>query len=118
MPPSTARLCRLAALGAWPSLDARLAAAIAGVTDLEADGMLTRAADAQLLEPLADARYRFRPEVRRYLADTAGPELGIAECAAAVTRGLDAVPNRAPHAAHAALPESRRTEPAPADGVP
>ncbi|MEU3660632.1 ATP-binding protein [Streptomyces sp. NPDC032940] len=116
--PPTARLCRLAALGAWAHLDAPLAAAVASVTPEEAAGMLAEAADVQLLDALADERYRFRPEVRRYLADTAGPELGVAECSAAVGRGLDAVLHRALHAAHAALPQSWRTEPAPRDGAP
>ncbi|MCV2457898.1 tetratricopeptide repeat protein [Streptomyces sp. ICN988] len=116
--PPTARLCRLAALGAWPGLDAHLAAAAAHVTPAEAAGMLREAVDAQLLDLLPDERHRFRPEVRRYLSDTAGPELGIAECSAAVRRSLDAVLNRALHAAHAALPESWRTEPAPARGTP
>ncbi|MFH8533901.1 tetratricopeptide repeat protein [Streptomyces tendae] len=116
--PSTARLCRLAALGAWPGLDAHLAAAAANVSPEEAAGMLGEAVDAQLLDFLADGRHRFRPEVRRYLSDTAGPELGIAECSTAVGRSLDAVLERALHAAHAALPESWRTEPAPDRGTP
>ncbi|MFC8567821.1 tetratricopeptide repeat protein [Streptomyces sp. NPDC057245] len=115
--PPTARLCRLAALGAWPGLDTHLAAAVADVPPDEAAGMLAEAVDAQVLESLPDDRHRFRPEVRRYLADTAGPELGVAECSAAVARGLDAVLNRALHAAHAALPESWRTEPAPSHGT-
>ncbi|MFJ8753915.1 ATP-binding protein [Streptomyces sp. NPDC102441] len=114
--PGTARLCRLTALGGWPSVSARLAAAAAGVSEEEAAHMLAEAADAQLLESLPDDRYRFRPEVGRYLADTAGPEHGIAECSAAVARTLDALLNRALHAAHAALPQSWRTEPAPAQG--
>ncbi|WP_217144318.1 tetratricopeptide repeat protein [Streptomyces sp. AC627_RSS907] len=116
--PPTARLCRLAALGAWPGLDAYLAAALADVPPEDAARMLTEAADAQLLEATADERYRYRPEVRRYLADAAAPEHGIAECSAAVRRGLDAVLTRALHAAHAALPESWRTEPAPRHGTP
>ncbi|MFL4901964.1 AAA family ATPase [Streptomyces sp. MMS24-I2-30] len=117
LPPSTVRLCRLAALGGWPSLDLYLAAAAAGTRPEQAARMLAEAADAQLLEPLADERYRFRPEVRRYLVDTAGPEHGIAECSAAVNRSLDAVLNRALHAAHAALPQSWRTEPKPRSGT-
>ncbi|MFD3740223.1 hypothetical protein [Streptomyces sp. NPDC058629] len=79
--------------------------------------MLAEAVDVQLLEPLPDGRHRFRPEIRRYLADTAGPVHGIAGCSAAVTRVLDALLNRALHAAHAALPQSWRTEPAPESGV-
>ncbi|MEU8708234.1 ATP-binding protein [Streptomyces sp. NPDC048565] len=114
--PATARLCRLTALGGWPSVSAHLASAAAGVTEDEAARMLAEAADAQLLEPLPDDRYRFRPEVRRHLADTAGPELGIPECSAAVARTLDGLLNRALHAAHAALPQSWRTEPAPERG--
>lgn len=116
--PQTARLCRLTALGGWPSIDAHLAAAAAGIEVAEAARMLAEAVDVQLLEPLPDGRHRFRPEVRRYLADTAGPEHGIAECSAAVTRVLDALLNRVLHAAHAALPQSWRTEPAPESGVP
>ncbi|MGW0300981.1 ATP-binding protein [Streptomyces anthocyanicus] len=116
--PPTARLCRLAALGAWPGLDAHLASAVADVTEEEAAGMLTEAAEAQLLEAPADGRHRFRPEVRRYLSDTAGPALGIAECSASVRRGLAAVLNRALHASYAALPQSWRTEPAPSEGAP
>ncbi|MWA14556.1 ATP-binding protein [Streptomyces sp. BA2] len=116
LPPETARLVRLTALGGWPSVDDRLAAAAAGVAPEEAARMLAEAADVQLLELAADERYRFRPEVRRYLADTAGPEHGIPECSAAVERALDALLNRALHAAHAALPQSWRTEPAPRDG--
>ncbi|MEW2166055.1 AAA family ATPase [Streptomyces sp. NPDC007084] len=118
LPEPTARLCRLSALGGWPSLDAHLAAAAADVELDDAARMLAEAADVQLLEPVGDERYRFRPEVRRYLADTAGPEHGIAECAAAVTRSLNAELLRALHAAHAALPQSWRTEPRPDEGTP
>jgi tetratricopeptide (TPR) repeat protein len=117
LPAQTARLCRLAALGGWPSLDAHLAAAAAGTEPQEAARMLAEAAQAQLLEPMADERYRYRPEVRRYLADIAGSEHGIAECSAAVKRSVDAVLLRALHAAHAALPQSWRTEPKPQDGT-
>lgn len=116
--PATARLRRLTALADWPAVDAWLAGAAAGVEPDEAAGMLAEAAAVQLLEPLPDDRYRFRPEVRRYLADTAGPEHGIAECSTAVARVLDSPLNRALHAAHAALPQSWRTEPAPAEGTP
>ncbi|MEU6404563.1 ATP-binding protein [Streptomyces sp. NPDC046985] len=112
----TARLCRLTALGDWPSVTVHLAAAAAGVAEEEAAPMLAEAADAQLLEALPDERYRFRTEVRRYLADTAGPEHGILACSAAVARTLEALLNRALHAAHVALPQSWRTEPAPAQG--
>ncbi|WHM37868.1 ATP-binding protein [Streptomyces sp. BPTC-684] len=115
--PETARLCRLTALGGWPSVTAHLAAAAAGVAEEEAAQLLAEAAAAQLLEPLPDERYRFRPEVRRYLADTAGSEHGIPECSTAVARTLEALLNRALHAAHAALPQSWRTEPAPPRGA-
>ncbi|MFD8545536.1 ATP-binding protein [Streptomyces sp. NPDC059649] len=116
--PGTARLCRLTAVGGWPAFDADLAGAAADVTPEEADRMLAEAADTQLVEPLHEGRYRFRPEVRRLLADAAGPEHGIAECAASVSRALDHLLNRALHAAHAALPRSWRVEPAPAEGTP
>ncbi|MFF7653619.1 ATP-binding protein [Streptomyces sp. NPDC007983] len=116
--PETARLCRLTALGGWPAIDARLAGDAAGVAPEGAARMLAGAADVRLLEPVGDGRYRFRPEVCRHLADDAGPEHGIAECSAAVSRVLDGLLNRALHAAHAALPQSWRTEPAPARGAP
>ncbi|MFF8311408.1 hypothetical protein [Streptomyces lydicus] len=80
--------------------------------------MLAEAADEQVVEPLHEGRYRFRPEIRRLLADAAGPEHGIAECAAAVSRALDCLLNRALHAAHAALPQSWRVETAPATDTP
>ncbi|GAA0530729.1 ATP-binding protein [Streptomyces antimycoticus] len=115
--PETARLCRLTALGGWPAIDARLAGDTAAVGQEEAAGMLAEAADAQLVEALGDGRYRFRPEVRRVLADTAALEHGIPECSAAMSRALDGLLNRALHAAHAALPQSWRTEPAPAQGT-
>ena len=116
LPSETVRLCRLTALGGWPAVDARLAGAAAGVTEESAGRMLARAADARLVEPLPEGRFRFRPEVARYLAETAGAEHGVAECFAGVSRALDALSNRARHAAHAALGQSWRTEPAPEDG--
>ncbi|MFI0814231.1 ATP-binding protein [Streptomyces sp. NPDC021098] len=116
--PEAARLCCLTALGGWPAIDARLAGTAADVAPEDAARMLAEAADVQLMEPMGDGRYRFRPEVRRHLADAAGPEHGIPECSAAVSRTLDGLLNRALHAAHAALPQSWRTEPAPADGTP
>ncbi|MFE1175193.1 ATP-binding protein [Streptomyces sp. NPDC058773] len=116
--PEAARLCRLAAVVGWPAFDAGLAGAAADVAPDEAARMLAEAVDARLVEPLHEGRHRFRPEVRRLLADAAGPEHGIAECAAAVSRALDFVLNRALHAAHAALPQSWRVESVPADGTP
>ncbi|MCS0603101.1 tetratricopeptide repeat protein [Streptomyces sp. LP11] len=118
LPPETVRLCRLTALGGWPSVDARLAATAVGVEDVsEATRMLEEAVAVRLVEPLPADRYSFRPEVRRYLADSAGVEHGVAECAAAVARTLDALLNRVLHAAHAVLPQSWRTEPAPERGA-
>ncbi|MFZ3562721.1 tetratricopeptide repeat protein [Streptomyces sp. BH097] len=114
--PGTARLARLTALGGWPLVDARLAAAAAGVTPQEAAEMLAEAAEAQLLECTADDRFRFRPEVRRILADAAGAEDGIPACTAAVEGVLEHLLNRALNAAHAALPSSWRTEPALENG--
>ncbi|MGW5115305.1 ATP-binding protein [Streptomyces noursei] len=116
--PETARLCRLAAVGGWPAFDADLAGAAANVAPVRAARMLVEAVDAQLVEPLHEGRYRFRPEVRRRLADAAGPAYGIAECAAAVSRVLDFLLHRALHAAHAALPQSWRVESAPVEGTP
>ncbi|MEV0438237.1 ATP-binding protein [Streptomyces spectabilis] len=115
--PETARLIRLTALGGWPAIDARLAAAAADTAPEDAARMLIEAAEAQLLDPVGDERYRFRPEVRRYLTDTVSLEHGIPECSAAVERVLDSLLDRALHAAHAALPQSWRTEPAPEGGA-
>jgi tetratricopeptide (TPR) repeat protein len=114
----TARLCRLTALGGWPTVTAPLAAAAAGLSAQEAAPLLAEAAAAQLLERLPDEQYRFRPEVLGHLADTAAAEHGIPACSAAVARTLDALLNRALHAAHAALPQSWRTLPAPPQGEP
>ncbi|WP_237529254.1 ATP-binding protein [Streptomyces sp. SID5770] len=112
--PETVRLCRLTALGGWPSISAEIAAATAGVDDEEeAARMLAEAADVGLLELLPDLRYRFRPEIRRHLADTAATEHGARECSDAVTRVLDALLNRVLRAARAALSASWRTEPNP-----
>ncbi|MFE6460827.1 ATP-binding protein [Streptomyces cinereoruber] len=110
--PETVRLCRLTALGGWPSVSAGLAAAAAGLDEERAARMLAEAADAELLERLPDLRYRFRPEVRRQLAEAAS-EYGVQECSDAVARVLDALLDRVLRAAHAALPASWRTEPAP-----
>ncbi|MFF3840433.1 AAA family ATPase [Streptomyces sp. NPDC001930] len=112
--PEAVRLCRLTALGGWPAISAGIAAAAAGLDDeSKAARMLAEAADVELLERLPDMRYRFRPEVRRHLADAAASEYGVQECSDAVVRVLDALLGRVLHAAHAALPESWRTEPAP-----
>ena len=116
--PETARLCRLTALGGWPAIDARLAGEAAGVPREDAARMLAEAADVRLMEPVGDGRYRFRPEVRRHLADAAGPEHGIPDCVEAVSRALDGLLNRALHAARAALPQSWRTESAPHGETP
>ncbi|WP_327157992.1 ATP-binding protein [Streptomyces tubercidicus] len=116
--PQTARLCRLTAVGAWPAFDADLAAAAANVSAQEAARMLAEVVDVQLVEPLHDDRYRFRPEVRRLLSEAAGQEHGIPECATAVSRALDHVLTRALYAAHAALPRSWRVEAAPGEATP
>ncbi|MFE4692132.1 ATP-binding protein [Streptomyces sp. NPDC056749] len=112
--PAAVRLCWLTALGSWPSVSAEIAAAAAGMDDAsEAARLLAEAADVELLERLPHARYRFRPEVRRPLADTAASKYGALECSDAVARVLDALLNRILPAAHAALPTSWRTETAP-----
>lgn len=118
LPAATARLCRLTALGGWPAVDAGMAACAAGVDREAAARMLGEAAEFRLVDPLPDGRWRLRPEVRRRLAEDAAATDGIAECAAAVARVLDALLERAMHAAHAALPQSWRTEPAPGHGTP
>ncbi|MDV5148926.1 ATP-binding protein [Streptomyces sp. SBC-4] len=110
------RLCRLTALGGWPAVSAELAAAAAGFGDDEeerAARLLAEAADVGLMESLPGSRYRFRPEVRRQLADAAASEYGVQECSDAVERVLDALLKRVLHAADAALPQSWRTERAP-----
>ncbi|MEU0398695.1 ATP-binding protein [Streptomyces sp. NPDC006197] len=107
------RLCRLTALGAWPSISATIAAAAADMHEVTAARLLDEAADAGLLEPLTDRRYRFRPEIRRQLAETAAAEYGIGKCADAVDRVLGTLLARVLSASRAALPESWRTEPPP-----
>lgn len=118
LPAQTARLCRLTALGGWPAVDAEMAAWAADVDRETAVRMLGEAAELQLTDPLPDGRWRLRPAVRHCLEEDAAAQHGIAQCAAAVSRVLDGLLLRARHAAHAALPQSWRTEPAPALGRP
>ncbi|WP_282695979.1 tetratricopeptide repeat protein [Streptomyces sp. CC208A] len=108
--PEAVRLCRLTALGGWPSVSAALAAAAADVHEATAARLLDEAVDVGLLEPLPDLRYRFRPEIRRQLAETATAEYGLGACAAAVDRVLEALLGQVLPASRAALPESWRTE--------
>ncbi|MEV0532864.1 ATP-binding protein [Kitasatospora sp. NPDC050463] len=115
--PEAARLCRLAALAGLPFVDAELASAAARTTPDEAAGILDEAVEARVVDALGDGRYRFRPRTRRHLADSAAVEYGIPECTAAVRRTVDALLLRVRHAAHAALPQSWRTEPAPQEGT-
>ncbi|MFD3997491.1 ATP-binding protein [Streptomyces sp. NPDC058583] len=108
--PEALRLCRLTALGGWPSVSAGIAAAAADVHEVTAARLLDQAVDVGLLEPLPDLRYRFRPEIRRQLAETAAAEYGLGACADAVVRVLDALLTLVLPASRAALPESWRTE--------
>ncbi|MFD3465971.1 ATP-binding protein [Streptomyces sp. NPDC058682] len=108
--PEAVRLCRLTALGGWPSISAGIAAAAADVDEASAARLLDEVVDVGLLEPLADLRYRFRPGIRRQLAETAASAYGVRECADAVDRVLDALLKRVLPASRAALPESWRTE--------
>lgn len=119
LPGETARLCRLTALGGWPSISVQIAAAAADFGDeTKAARLLAEAAETELLDPLPDGRYRFRPEIRRKLAETAASQDGATECSRAVVRVIDNLLHHALHAAHAALPESWRTEPAPQSESP
>ncbi|MFE3073822.1 ATP-binding protein [Streptomyces sp. NPDC059247] len=121
--PEAERLCRLTALGGWPSVSVPIAAAAAGTDEATAARLLDEVAAVGLLEPLPDLRYRFRPETRRQLAETATAEYGLGACADAVDRMLEALLGRVLPASRAALPESWRTELPPgyrdgADAVP
>ncbi|WMX46957.1 ATP-binding protein [Streptomyces roseicoloratus] len=115
--PEALRLCRLTALGAWPSVGAGIAAAAAEVHEATAARLLAEAADVGLLDALPDHRYRFRPEIRRQLAETAAAEYGLGACADAVDRMLGALLALVLPAARAALPQSWRTE-VPAEHEP
>ncbi|MCZ0981632.1 hypothetical protein O1L60_29285 [Streptomyces diastatochromogenes] len=108
--PEALRLCRLTALGGWPSVSATIAAAAADVHEATAARLLDEAVDVGLLDALPDLRYRFRPEIRRQLAETATAEYGVGKCADAVDRVLDALLAQVLPASRAALPESWRTE--------
>ncbi|WP_461014150.1 ATP-binding protein [Streptomyces daliensis] len=118
LPSPTVRMCRLVALGGWPVVTAELAAWAVAASPEDVAPMLAEAAEAELLQPLGDGGYRFPPEVGRYLADTAGAELGAPACSAAVSQMLTGLLNRAEHAAHAALPQSWRVAEAPERGEP
>ncbi|WP_405939290.1 ATP-binding protein [Streptomyces sp. NBC_00726] len=108
--PDAARLCRLIALGGWPSTGVALAAAAAEVDGVTAARLLEEAVEVGLLDALPDRRYRFRPEIRRQLAETAASEYGLDVCAEAVRRMLEALLELVLPASRAALPESWRTE--------
>ncbi|MFD8009527.1 AAA family ATPase [Streptomyces sp. NPDC058955] len=108
--PEALRLCRLVALGGWPSVSPAIAAAAADVHEVTAARLLDEAVDVGLLEPLTDLRYRFRPEIRRQLAETAAAEYGLEACGDAVDRVLEALLELVLPASRAALPESWRTE--------
>ncbi len=117
--PDALRLCRLVALGGWPSVSPLLAAAAADGDEATAARLLDDAVQIGLLDALPDGRYRFRPEIRRHLAETAAAAYGLDACAEAVGRTLDALLRRVLPASRAALPQSWRTELPPAyqDGV-
>ncbi|MFJ7629615.1 ATP-binding protein [Streptomyces sp. NPDC097595] len=108
--PDAVRLCRLTALGGWPSVGVALAAAAAEVDGATAARLLDEAVEVGLLDALPDRRYRFRPEIRRQLAETATAEYGLDACAQAVRRMLEALLGLVLPASRAALPESWRTE--------
>lgn len=108
--PEAVRLCRLTALGGWPSVSATIAAAAADTDEATAARLLDEAVDVGILDALSDRRYRFRPEIRRQLAETASAEYGVEACAGAVERTLDALLALVLPASRAALPESWRTE--------
>ncbi|MFF1919712.1 tetratricopeptide repeat protein [Streptomyces sp. NPDC058221] len=114
--PATARLYRLLALRDWPSLDAGLAAHVAGTTPEEAAERLDELAEGLLLERNATAdghaRYHYRPAVRGHAEAAAVQEDGIAACSAALARALHWYVDLSTSVAHQSLPESWRV-PAP-----
>ncbi|MFF9473921.1 hypothetical protein ACF1E9_15055 [Streptomyces roseolus] len=94
--PRALRLCRLTALDSWPSVSAAIAAAAAGADETTAARSLQEAVDVGLLDALPDRRYRFRPEIRRHLAESATAEYGLRACADAVDRVLGLAQARSP----------------------
>lgn len=111
--PDAARLHRLAGLYDWPALDAAAAARAAGIDEANAARFLDELADALLIEPTDDGRYRYRPAVRAHAARTAAAVDGIAACSAAVSRTVEGYLHLALAAAQAALPESWRVPSTP-----
>ncbi|MFJ5233147.1 tetratricopeptide repeat protein [Kitasatospora sp. NPDC088391] len=103
--PNAALVHRSCALRPWPALDARAAAAAAGLTAAEAAEALDELAAAGLLETALDGRHRQRPAVRRQAEEFAVREDGLAACAAALHRTVDHYLRLAVGADHAALPQ-------------
>ncbi|MFJ9771498.1 tetratricopeptide repeat protein [Kitasatospora sp. NPDC101157] len=105
LPPDAALAYRRCALRPWPGLTARVAAAATGLAEPDAAAALAELADAGLLETAVDGRHHYRPVVRRHAEALAVREDGLAACAAAVTRTVDALLRLAVAADCAALPQ-------------
>ncbi|MFJ2647426.1 tetratricopeptide repeat protein [Streptomyces sp. NPDC087420] len=109
--PELARLYRMASLRPWPAMTAAPVAAAAGVSEQEAARMLAELAERQLLEELADVRYRFRPAIRAHALEAAAREDGLARCAAAVARTVEYYVRLAVRVDFAALRERPHVDP-------
>ncbi|MEU3184107.1 tetratricopeptide repeat protein [Streptomyces sp. NPDC006923] len=109
--PELARLYRMASLRPWPALTAAPVAAAAGVSEEAAGRMLAELAERQLLEELADVRFRFRPAIRAHAVEAAAREDGLARCAAAVARTVEYYVRFAVRADFAALRERPHVDP-------
>ncbi|WP_447030072.1 tetratricopeptide repeat protein [Streptomyces hypolithicus] len=86
--PEAARLYRLAALRAWPTISGPAAAALTGVPASQASELLEELAEVHLLDETAPGRYRFHELIRAHAEQRALREDGRAQSAAAVRRLL------------------------------
>ncbi|GAB3904297.1 hypothetical protein GCM10029964_097750 [Kibdelosporangium lantanae] len=72
--PATARMFRLLSLHPGPHISVAAAAALAGLSVTEAQGLLTALSQAHLVEPVARDRYRLHDLLRLYGSERAAEE--------------------------------------------
>lgn len=105
LPADAARCFRLLAARPWPGIEAALAGAALELRPAEADQLLAALAEQGLLETTDGGRYRYRPAVRRLAEQIAVREDGVLACAAATSRVVRHLLERAVLADRAAHPE-------------
>ncbi|WP_066933194.1 tetratricopeptide repeat protein [Streptomyces sp. NBRC 110611] len=106
--PPAARLYRLAAVWAWPSLSVGMAAKAVGVEEDEARLLLEELARVHLLEEIDEERYRYHDLVREHARQLAAAEDRHTDLANAVRRIVGWLLRRAAAADFRVLPQRWR----------